>query len=783
MTDRTLTHHREHVDPHPRPGTLSPEDRLRLLGDVGRTLSTILDPQELFERVTELITHRFDYYYSIVMICENDELVIRSATVRDQGELSEMVGRRFRVGEHGITGWCAEESRTIVVPDVSREPHFVTHEGTERVRSAVAVPLLGRDRLIGVLDAESDRPDDFHADDVVLLETLAAQLAIVIENAELMQAERERARRLATVTEIARNVSSILDLQALLDQTTALIAERLGYYSVTILLVDQHDEQSLVWASGNPGVPHAPPSWRQRVGEGMVGWAVATGQTQLARDTLADPHFIQGPGLRTRSELDAPLTVGGRVLGVLVIGSEEPNAFADEDVPFVETLADQIAVAIENARLLERARELATSEERNRLAREIHDTLAQSITAMVLELDGAQKLGHGDPTALAGVLDHVRGLAHRALEEARHAIWSLQPVTLDRLPLAEAIGGEVMSLQRGSVEEAAFSIRGEERGLPAEAEAALFRIAQEAVSNIRKHAGARRARAILAFDERSTTLVIEDDGVGFESGAPPTTLDGGIGLASMRQRAGLVGAELEIDTSPGWGTRIRVVVPERSAADQSVDAGSPIRVLLVDDHAMVREGVRRMLETMPGIVLVGEAETAEQALARVRDLAPQVVLMDVHLPDMDGVEATRRIRADLPSANVLMLSTTAPDDVVLEAVRADARGYLLKDAGAEELRNAIQRAAEGGSYFSPSVAAKLAGGVRRGGPAVERLTARELAVLRHLANGAANKEIAGRLKISANTVQSHLRHIYGKLDVRSRTEALRRASEWGILEI
>src|SRR4029450_6496381 len=125
--------------------------------------------------------------------------------------------------------------------------------------------------------------------------------------------------------------------------------------------------------------------------EGMVGWAAATGETQLANDTLADPHFFQGPGLSTRSELDVPLKVGGRVLGVLVIGSEQPNAFAEDDVPFVETLADQIAVAIENARLLERARELAVSEERNRLARDIHDTLAQTLTAMVLELDGSQR--------------------------------------------------------------------------------------------------------------------------------------------------------------------------------------------------------------------------------------------------------------------------------------------------------------------------------------------------------------------------------------------------------
>jgi DNA-binding NarL/FixJ family response regulator len=349
--------------------------------------------------------------------------------------------------------------------------------------------------------------------------------------------------------------------------------------------------------------------------------------------------------------------------------------------------------------------------------------------------------------------------------------------------LVEALRTEVASLQGGGgVEEATFLLRGDERPLPADVEAALFRIAQEGISNVRKHAQARRVREILTFAERSITLLLEDDGVGFDSQTHTATLDGGIGMASMRQRASLIGAELEIDSSPGWGTRIRVLVPETALLGPTPNGRGPIRVLLVDDHPMVREGLRRMLEAMAGIVLIGEAETGEQAIARSRELGPQVVLLDVHLPDMDGVEATRRIHADAPEVHVLMISTTSPDDVVLESVRADARGYLLKDITADELREAIQTAADGGSYFSAPVAAKLAGGVRRGGPAIERLTTRELAVLRHLAEGASNKEIATRLAISENTVQSHLRHIYGKLDVRSRTEALRRASEWGMLE-
>ena len=416
-TNPTPAHQHEHTHPHPRPASLSPEDRLRLIGDVGRTLSTILDPQELLERVAELITHRFDYYYSFILICQDRDLVVRSGHGRDHAIDERLIGLRLRIGERGITGWAAAEERTIIVPDVRQEPRYL--EFDKNVLSTIVVPLLGRDRLIGVLGAESDRLDDFHAEDAVMLETLAAQLAIVIENAELLQAERKRARRLATITEIARKVTSILDLQALLDQTTALIAERFDYRNVAIMLRDVADDDWLVVAAVNPGGQYTPPGYRQRVGVGMVGWAVKSGQTQLANDTSADPHFVRCLDFDTQAELDVPLKIGERVVGVLGVESQQRNAFAEEDVPFIETLADQIAVAIENARLVEHARELAAGEERSRLAREIHDTLAQSLAAVSLELDAAERLAAhesaGDPGRVIVMLARARELTQRAI--------------------------------------------------------------------------------------------------------------------------------------------------------------------------------------------------------------------------------------------------------------------------------------------------------------------------------------------------------------------------------
>src|SRR5687767_4513647 len=220
----SFAHHDQHSHPHPRPATQSPEDRLRLIAELARSFTTILEPQQLIERITELITHRFDFFYTTIMLCEGLDLVVRSAHGRDHGSDERLLGMRCRIGESGVSGWAAAEGRTIVVPDVSAEPRFCWAWADHGIRSAILIPLQGRDGLIGMLEADSDRPDDFSTEDTVLLEALAAQLAIVVENAALLHAERGRSRRLATVTEIARKVTSILDLQELLSETTELLA-------------------------------------------------------------------------------------------------------------------------------------------------------------------------------------------------------------------------------------------------------------------------------------------------------------------------------------------------------------------------------------------------------------------------------------------------------------------------------------------------------------------------------------------------------------------------------
>ncbi len=211
-----------------------------------------------------------------------------------------------------------------------------------------------------------------------------------------------------------------------------------------------------------------------------------------------------------------------------------------------------------------------------------------------------------------------------------------------------------------------------------------------------------------------------------------------------------------------------------------------IRVLIVDDHTVVRDGLTAIMGRQKEFVVVGEAEDGLQAVEAARDLRPDVILMDLRMPVLDGVEAMRRIRAEDPDVKFIVVTTYDSDEYVFDAIEAGAKGYLLKDASRNELFDAVRAVHRGESLIEPGVAAKVLDRfvqLSRQTPESAGLSEREIEVLSLIAKGAANKEIAVALTLSESTIKTHVANIFHKLDVNGRTEAVTQAIQKGLINL
>ena len=482
---------------------------------------------------------------------------------------------------------------------------------------------------------------------------------------------------------------------------------------------------------------------------------------------------------------------GGEVIDVLL----SAVAHRDETGHVMRTHAFMIDVS-ERKRAEETRRQLAVVEERNRLAREIHDTLAQSLVAITVQLERAGRTLSREPNTAASQIESARELAQQSVEDARRSVWDLHPDRRDYGSLPEAIRAEI-GKHSGDGVQTSLEVAGEQsESLDPRNELAALRIVQEALSNVQNHSNAKSATVQLSYDVSEVHVLVSDDGDGFEPSeveGMPSPTGGGFGLTSMQERARLAGGRLEIHSAQGSGTQVAAWVPYETAPaaiianEESTATPGPrlteesgdIRVLLVDDQAMVRRGVRGMIEQSDGMVVVAEAEAGEQAVARVQTTKPDVVLLDMHMPRLDGVETMKQLRELAPETRVILLSVYATDEYILDGLRAGASGYLLKDVGEDQLLRAIRTVHSGGSMLEPVVAKRLIEGL--GSQRRPRLTARELEVLQLVASGSRDREIAEKLSLSVRTVRFHLENIYRKLDVGNRTAAVRVATDRGML--
>jgi signal transduction histidine kinase/DNA-binding NarL/FixJ family response regulator len=512
--------------------------------------------------------------------------------------------------------------------------------------------------------------------------------------------------------------------------------------------------------------------------EGATG-AVVAARAPVLFDSYAEVrggHVAAADRDRLHATIAVPIVWGGEIIGACVVFSTDPGVrFVDEDARLLELFAKHAAIAIINARLhaeaQERARRVAVSAERERVVRDVHDTVARALGSILLHLDACD-----DPAAAAEHLAAAREAAGTALTETRRTVLGLGPALLELHSLDDAIALELAWVRSTTTVRSDLVVTGEAPRLEPEVSQQVLRLVQEALTNVVTHARAELVRVGVMYGADGVSVVVEDDGEGFDPAGLADRARAGSGLHGIVARARRLGAELHIESTPGWGTRVRAQVPYRAGGPSP---GTPTealsRVLVVDPRPVVRAGLVRLLaRSEPEIQVVGEIGVADEVVDAVRVLEPDVVLLDLHMPRLDGARLTSYIRAAGPGVSVLMMTDDHRDELLRDAVHAGARGCISSDLDGPALARAVLAAARGDLLLTDTVLNGVVRGRLR--PSGVELTAREREVRALAELGLRDKQIAARLGISVKTVEKHVGAVLRKTGAANRTALAHRAS-------
>ncbi|MCL4543593.1 MAG: GAF domain-containing protein [Chloroflexi bacterium] len=328
-------------------------DELQALREVSRVLASSQDVHEVLQVVLKAVTKTLGFDRAAVALVDPATQEIRGSVGINMTE-EAVIAIRAPLGSNDVRATVLRSGVIQVVNgwDPRAEPEMLATYGHHSYVTIYG-PLTVAGERVGVISAarQDQTLTPLSERDIDLFDLFCDYVSIALQGARLVESERKKTRRLRAVTEVMRRANQTLELNALLAETTDLLRRAFGYQRVSVMLVDEHNPQQLYRAACSSEHEETWQDLRVLFGTGMIGHAAAIGQTRLANDTSQDQHFFQAPGPHTGSELDVPLRVGSTIIGVLSIEGEQPGAFEEEDVPFVETLADQIAIAIRNSQL------------------------------------------------------------------------------------------------------------------------------------------------------------------------------------------------------------------------------------------------------------------------------------------------------------------------------------------------------------------------------------------------------------------------------------------------
>ena len=541
-------------------------DRLRVLVDAGIVLSSELSLDALLQTLVETAASLTGARYAALGVVDRAGVGLESfLTTGIDPETHATIGDLPR--GRGILGVLIREARPLRLRDLTSDPRssgFPEHHPP--MRSFLGVPILLRGVAYGNLYlTEKEGGGGFTQEDEELTQLLAAQAAVAIENARLHESSTRWLRQLESLQEIGDAIAGELELEPLLDLVARRLRSLIEARLVLIVLpADDGRELRIAAADGAALDAYELVGMALDMVGSKSGRVLARGRSERVDSILDDPEIDQQAARRlgVESALYVPLVVRQQPIGVVIAHDKlgASAAFTDDDVRLAETLSARAGTAVDLSERVSRdaLRRVVEAQEleRTRLARELHDETGQALTSMLLGLKSLEdRIDSDDGRAAAAEL---RELMATTLRDVRRLAVELRPAALDDFGLVPALQRlrDTVGEQSGAAVEVESRLDVER--LPPELETALYRIAQEALTNVVKHASAKHVRIALSQHQRTVTLTVQDDGRGFESGdARPA----GLGLVGMRERVALLGGWLTVESGTGAGTMLQAELP------------------------------------------------------------------------------------------------------------------------------------------------------------------------------------------------------------------------------
>ena len=580
---------------------------LKAAARAAKNITTILDPYELLQHTVDIICDEFGFYYAgVFFLDEAKQYAVLKSGRGEAGRRMVNVEHKLAVGGNSMIGASIANRQGRIALDVGSEAIFFENPDLPDTRSEMALPLIVGDDVIGALTVQSTEEAAFHDEDIAALQTMADQLAIAIQNSNMHRQAERRSRMLKAANRVGKEVTSILNLEELLPHTVNIICEAYGLYYAGVFLLDAAGEYAVLRAGyGKAGKAMVAEGHKLKIGtESMIGACIAMGEARIALDVGEERVHFKNPHLpHTRSEMALPLIYAGKALGAVTIQSSEEHAFSEDDITTLLTMAEHLAVAINNANLINELKEAHNEILRNKVfealttasTEAIHwignKTLPISLTVSRLQEEIAE--GKVDLDSLKEDLEMISESAAQIIQVKEQLIGAVREMKPRPVLFADALQ---TAIHQRDLPQNIFKVQIDPAAAYVIADSTqLVRVLGNVLQNA-VEAGAKSINVSTRPTEERGVLevVIEDDGSGMsedvmqKAWSPFFTTRGvthhGLGLPATMHVISQSQGHVTLVSEAGKGTTVAMFMPRVHASNEPVEAGNVKNILLIDDN-------------------------------------------------------------------------------------------------------------------------------------------------------------------------------------------------------